>query len=79
MADADYSQIEYRVLTALAGNEWLAKLFSNPDSDYHTLMASLMYGVDYAAVTGDMRKAAKSFNFGIPYGREKFCDTLYKI
>ena len=68
MADADYSQIEYRVLTALAGNEWLAKLFSDPDSDYHTLMASLMYGVDYAAVTGDMRKAAKSFNFGIPYG-----------
>lgn len=68
MADADYSQIEYRVLTALAGNEWLAELFSNPDSDYHTLMASLMYGVDYAAVTGDMRSAAKSFNFGIPYG-----------
>lgn len=68
MADADYSQIEYRVLTALAGNEWLAELFSDPDSDYHTLMASLMYGVDYAAVTGDMRKAAKSFNFGIPYG-----------
>lgn len=39
MADADYSQIEYRVLTALAGNEWLAELFSDPDSDYHTLMA----------------------------------------
>lgn len=68
MADADYSQIEYRVLTALAGNEWLAELFSNPDSDYHTLMASLMYDVPYASVTGDMRKAAKSFNFGIPYG-----------
>ena len=68
MADADYSQIEYRVLTALAGHEWLAELFSNPDSDYHTLMASLMYEVPYASVTGDMRKAAKSFNFGIPYG-----------
>lgn len=68
MADADYSQIEYRVLTALAGNEWLAKLFSDPDSDYHQLQASLMFGVDYAAVTGDMRKQAKSFNFGIPYG-----------
>lgn len=68
MMDADYSQIEYRVLTAMAGNEWLAELFSNPDSDYHTLMASLMYGVDYSAVTGAMRSAAKSFNFGIPYG-----------
>lgn len=68
MADADYSQIEYRVLTALAKNDWLAELFSDPDSDYHTLMASLMYGVAYASVTPSMRSAAKSFNFGIPYG-----------
>ena len=68
MIDADYSQIEYRVLTALAENEGLLKLFSDPDSDYHTLMASLMYGVDYAAVTPKMRSDAKSFNFGIPYG-----------
>lgn len=68
MMDADYSQIEYRVLTALAGNEGLAKLFSDPDSDYHTLMASMMYGVDYASVTPKMRGDAKSFNFGIPYG-----------
>lgn len=68
MMDADYSQIEYRVLTALAGNEWLAKLFADPDSDYHTLMASMMYGVPYASVTPKMRSDAKSFNFGIPYG-----------
>ena len=68
MMDADYSQIEYRVLTALAGNEWLAELFADPDSDYHTLMASLMYSVDYASVTPKMRSDAKSFNFGIPYG-----------
>lgn len=68
MLDADYSQIEYRVLTAMARNEGLAKMFSDPDSDYHTLMASLMYDVDYASVTPQMRSAAKSFNFGIPYG-----------
>lgn len=68
MMDADYSQIEYRVLTALAKNTELAKLFSHPDSDYHTLMASLMYSVPYASVTPQMRSAAKSFNFGIPYG-----------
>lgn len=68
MMDADYSQIEYRVLTALAGNDELAKLFSDPDSDYHTLMASMMYGVPYASVTPKMRGDAKSFNFGIPYG-----------
>lgn len=68
MMDADYSQIEYRVLTALAHNTYLADLFKNPDSDYHTLMASLMYDVPYASVTSSMRSAAKSFNFGIPYG-----------
>lgn len=68
MLDADYSQIEYRVLTALAKNDGLAKLFSSPDSDYHTLMASLMYEVPYASVTPVMRSSAKSFNFGIPYG-----------
>lgn len=68
MLDADYSQIEYRVLTAMAKNDWLAELFANPDSDYHTLMASLMYDVPYASVTPTMRSAAKSFNFGIPYG-----------
>lgn len=68
MIDADYSQIEYRVLTALAKNTYLAEMFADPDSDYHTLMASLMYGVDYAAVDKSMRSSAKSFNFGIPYG-----------
>lgn len=68
MADADYSQIEYRVLTALAHNDWLAKLFSDPDSDYHTLMASIMFDVPYASVTPAMRSDAKGFNFGIPYG-----------
>lgn len=68
MIDADYSQIEYRVLTAMAKNEGLMKLFADPDSDYHTLMASLMFEVPYESVTSTMRKAAKSFNFGIPYG-----------
>lgn len=68
MLDADYSQIEYRVLTALAHNDELAELFKDPDSDYHTLMASLMYETPYASVTPQMRSAAKSFNFGIPYG-----------
>jgi len=68
MVDADYSQIEYRVLVALAGEKKLAELFSDPDNDYHTLMASLMYGVPYASVNPKMRGDAKSFNFGIPYG-----------
>lgn len=68
MMDADYSQIEYRVLVAMSGEKFLADLFIDPDNDYHTLMASLMYGVPYASVTKQMRSDAKSFNFGIPYG-----------
>lgn len=66
--DADYSQIEYRVLTALAKEKNLMDMFKDPDTDYHTLMASRMYGVDYSLVTPQMRSDAKSFNFGIPYG-----------
>lgn len=68
MIDADYSQIEYRVLVGMAKEENLLRKFADPDVDYHTLMASLMYNVPYELVTSDMRKAAKSFNFGIPYG-----------
>ena len=68
MIDADYSQIEYRVLVGMSKEENLLHKFADPDVDYHTLMASLMYNVPYELVTSDMRKAAKSFNFGIPYG-----------
>lgn len=68
MLDADFSQIEYRTLVAMAKESHLAELFKDPDSDYHTMMASLMYGVPYSLVTPKMRSDAKSFNFGIPYG-----------
>lgn len=66
--DADYSQIEYRVLVGMAQEEYFLQKFKDPDTDYHTLQAANMYGVDYAAVTKSMRSDAKSFNFGIPYG-----------
>ena len=68
MCDADFSQIEYRTLVALAKEKALIETFRDPDNDYHTMMASLMYGVPYAMVTPKMRGDAKSFNFGIPYG-----------
>lgn len=68
MMDADFSQIEYRVLVALAQEPGLLAKFYDPDIDYHTMMASLMFSVDYAAVTPSMRSDAKRFNFGIPYG-----------
>lgn len=81
MADADFSQIEYRVLVAMAGEKFLADLFADPDNDYHTLMASLMYGVPYASVTPKMRGDAKSFNFGIPYGMgiKSLARLLFKV
>lgn len=66
--DADYSQIEYRVLAGMAQEPFLINQFENPDNDYHTLQAALMYGVPYEEVTSQMRSDAKSFNFGIPYG-----------
>ena len=66
--DADYSQIEYRTLTALAKEASLMQKFQDPDMDYHTTMASLMYDTPYANVTSKMRSEAKTFNFGIPYG-----------
>ena len=66
--DADYSQIEYRTMVALAHEGGLLERFRDPDMDYHTTMASLMFGVPYADVTPSMRSDAKTFNFGIPYG-----------
>ena len=66
--DSDFSQIEYRTLVAMAPEPSLREQFKDPDMDYHTMMASLMYSVPYALVTSKMRSDAKSFNFGIPYG-----------
>lgn len=68
ISDADFSQIEYRTMTALAMEAHLIEQFRDPDSDFHTIMASVMYQVPYASVTPEMRGSAKSFNFGIPYG-----------
>lgn len=68
MIDADFSQIEYRTMVAMAHELGLLEKFKDPDVDYHTMMASLMFGVPYAMVTPKMRGDAKSFNFGIPYG-----------
>lgn len=66
--DGDFSQIEYRVLCAMAGEKSLIDAFSDPDMDYHQKMAALMFAVPYALVADSMRKQAKAFNFGIPYG-----------
>ncbi len=68
MIDADYSSVEYRITASMSGQEELIQAFFDPDTDYHKLKASLMYRIPYEDVTPEMRRKAKSFNFGIPYG-----------
>lgn len=68
MSDSDYSSIEYRVIASLSGQESLIEAFADPNMDYHKLQASNMFNVPYELVTSEMRKKAKPFNFGIPFG-----------
>ena len=68
MMDCDYSQIESRVITSLAHEMSMAEYFADPDMDYHTRMASMLFNVPYEAVDKAKRKQSKSLNFGIPYG-----------
>jgi DNA polymerase-1 len=67
----DYSQIELRILAHLANVESLLDAF-NKDKDIHTHTAALIFNVDDEDVTADMRRKAKSINFGIIYGMGDF-------
>jgi DNA polymerase-1 len=64
---ADYSQIELRVMAHLSGDKALSEAFQRGE-DVHTTTASVVYKVKPEAVTLDMRRQAKVFNFGIMYG-----------
>jgi len=66
--DADYSQIELRVVAALAGDPVLLGAFARGE-DIHRRTASEVLGVDMEAVTADQRSAAKAVNFGLLYGQ----------
>lgn len=68
MFDSDFSQIEYRVLSSMAGQDNLMKEFNDPDLDYHQYQASRMFNVPYALVSGALRQQSKGVNFGLPYG-----------
>lgn len=68
---ADYSQIELRVLAHFSEDPTLLSAFANGE-DIHARVASEVYGVELADVTSDMRRAAKSINFGIVYGQTAF-------
>lgn len=65
--DADYSQIELRVLAALSDDKNMINAF-NTDTDIHSVTASKVFGVDLKDVTSELRSKAKAVNFGIVYG-----------
>ncbi|MBR6402096.1 MAG: DNA polymerase I [Eubacterium sp.] len=69
--DADYSQIELRVMAAISEDESLIKAF-NESKDIHAITAAQVFGVDIDDVTPDLRRKAKAVNFGIIYGISSF-------
>ena len=68
---ADYSQIELRLMAHLSGDPHMIEAFRN-DDDIHSATASKIYKVPIGEVTGDMRRKAKTANFGIIYGISTF-------
>ena len=69
--DADYSQIELRILAELSRDATFLDAFAN-DADIHRITAARVFQVDFDEVTDDMRSAAKAVNFGIVYGISSF-------
>ncbi|NMP36956.1 MAG: DNA polymerase I [Clostridiales bacterium] len=67
LVDADYSQIELRVLAAMADDKTMIQAFNNGD-DIHAITASQVFGIPLSEVTPLMRSRAKAVNFGIVYG-----------
>lgn len=67
LADADYSQIELRVLAHIANDEHMIEAFKN-DCDIHTSTAAKVFGLPDEMVTPQLRSRAKAVNFGIVYG-----------
>ena len=69
--DADYSQIELRVLAHISGDEHMIEAFLN-DEDIHKQAASKVLGIPIEEVTHEQRSNAKAVNFGIVYGISDF-------
>ena len=63
----DYSQIELRVLASLSGDPKMIEAFNN-DQDIHKLTAANVFNVPLEKVTPEMRRLAKTLNFGVVYG-----------
>ena len=71
LIDADYSQIELRVLAHMSGDENMTEAFVSGE-DIHTATSCRIFGVSPENVTVEMRKRAKAINFGILYGMGDF-------
>ncbi|MCC6628448.1 MAG: DNA polymerase I [Chloroflexi bacterium] len=71
LVSVDYSQIELRVLAHMCGDERLVEAFRE-GLDIHRATAAELYGVPLADVTGDMRRIAKTVNFGLIYAMSAF-------
>ena len=71
LLSADYSQIELRIVAAISNDAVMCDAFMQ-NKDVHTATAAKVYGVDEEAVTKEMRRKAKSVNFGIIYGQGAF-------
>ncbi len=71
LMSADYSQIELRIIAHLSGDKGMVEAF-NKGMDIHTATAANVFGVDPEFVTRDMRRKAKTVNFGIIYGISAF-------
>ena len=69
--DADYSQIELRVLAHMSGDESLIQAY-NEGQDIHSMTASKVFHVPVSEVTSELRRKAKAVNFGIVYGISAF-------
>lgn len=71
LIDADYSQIELRLLAAISGDANMEDSFAN-GADIHTSTAMKVFGVTQDGVSVELRKRAKAINFGIVYGMGAF-------
>lgn len=71
LVDADYSQIELRVLAHISGDATLIAAFRD-GADIHAMTASQIFNVPLDSVTPELRKRAKAVNFGIIYGISAF-------
>ena len=71
LVDADYSQIELRLLAHISGDETMREAFRSGE-DIHAVTASQVFGVPLSEVTAQQRSSAKAVNFGIVYGISAF-------